>query len=241
VAYAPMAYLLPGQSGEFVTNLPVTVAVALGVSLLIAALLVPILNNRFIRNGIRSHGSKDKKTLLDRIQGWFDAALGSAFRHPWLTVSAGVLSIVASAVIASSLPQQLFPKAERNQFAVEIYLPSGHSLAETDAVVRRVEAQLKSDKRITGYTSFIGSSSPRFHTLYAPNMPGRNYAQLIVNTTTDEAVESVLQDYNRRFNGSFPEAWVRWKQLDMQSSKAPIEIRLSGDDITRLKTLAVKL
>lgn len=241
MAYAPMAILLTGQAGEFATYLPVTIAVALGVSLLVAALLVPVMNSRFIRQGIRAHGAQNKKTVLDRLQGWFDVSLEQAFRHPWLTVGVGFVSVVASIVWASTLPQQLFPKAERNQFAVEVYLSNGHGLRQTDAIVQRIEAQLKSDHRVTGYTAFVGTSSPRFHTLYAPNMPGRNYAQLIVNTTTDEAVEEILSEYNRRFNGAFPEAWVRWKQLDMQASKAPIEIRLAGDDIANLKAVAQKV
>jgi multidrug efflux pump subunit AcrB/outer membrane protein TolC len=238
MAYTPMAYLLTGQAGEFVTNLPITIAAALAVSLLVAALLVPVMNNRLIRQGIRSHGAQDKKSLLDRLQGWFDFALERAFRHPWVTVGAGLASIVGSGLLAASLPQQLFPKAERNQFAVEVYLPSGRSLEQTDAVVKRIESQLKGDKRVVGYTSFVGTSSPRFHTLYAPNMPARNYAQLVVNTTTDDAVVEVLEEYNRKFNGTFPEAWVRWKQLDMQSTKAPIEIRLSGEEIPSLRAMA---
>jgi multidrug efflux pump subunit AcrB/outer membrane protein TolC len=241
ISYAPMALFLPGQAGEFVTTLPVTIATALLVSLLVAALLVPVMNNQFIRKGIRSHDAKNKRSMLDRLQEWFDTALEAAFRHPKLTVGIGLLTVVSGFLMAVTLPQQFFPKAERNQFAVEIYLPSGHSLEQTDAVVRQVEALLKNDQRVTGYTSFVGNSSPRFHTLYAPNVPSRNYAQMIVNTTTDEAVEAILREYNARYNGSFPEAWVRFKQLDMQATAALVEVRLEGDDLTTLKALGQKV
>lgn len=238
MAYAPQAYLLTGQSQEFLTHLPVTIAVALVTSMAIAALLVPVMNSSFIRKGISRANNTGKKSGLERLQGWFDTALEAAFRHPWLTIGIGAGSIVGTFLLANSLPQQLFPKVERNQFAVEVYLPNGRSLEETDKVVREIESKLQVDKRVVNYTAFIGDSSPRFHTLYAPNMPGRNYAQLVVNTTTDDAVVEVLTDYEKRYRGAFPNAWVRWKQLDMTPGKAPIEIRLSGDDIESLKAMA---
>lgn len=241
MAYVPLGLFLTGMTGEFIGSLPTTIAVALTASMLLAMLLVPILNNRLIRNGIKSHRPSGKPSGLDRIQYWFDKALDAAFRHPWLTMSVGLLTVVGSGVLGVSLPQQLFPKAERNQFAVEVYLPTGRSLSQTDEVVRRIEKQLGSDKRVVNYTSFIGESSPRFHTLYAPNMPSRNYAQLVVNTTSDDTAVEVLTDYEKRFRGAFPEAWVRWKQLDMTPGGAPIEIRLAGDDIEALKTLAKKI
>lgn len=241
MSYVPMAYFLTGMAGEFVAHLPATIAVALATSLLAAVLLVPVMNSRLIKRGLRTHQTTGKVSSLDRLQGWFDKALERSFRHPWLTLGVGALSIAASGLLGKSVPQQLMPKAERNQFAVEIYLPTGRSLNQTDAVVRRIEDQLKLDKRVVDYTGFVGTSSPRFHTLYAPNMPSRSYAQLVVNTTNDKAVLEIIPEYERRFNGTFPEAWVRWKQLDFQWTKAPIEIRLAGDDIETLKSLAAKI
>lgn len=94
-----------------------------------------------------------------------------------------------------------------------MYLPTGRPLSDTDAVVRRLEAMLLHDRRVTNVTSFVGTSSPRFHTVYAPNMPARNYAQLVVNTVDEEATIAVLHDGAARTRGTFPEGWVRWKQL----------------------------
>ncbi len=241
MAYAPLAVFLTGMAGEFVGGLPITVAVALTTSMLLAMFLVPIMNSRLIRRGIRSHGKEGKKSGLDRLQGWFDTSLDAAFRHPALTVGIALLTVVGTGLLAVRLPQQLFPKAERNQFAVEVYLPSGRSLQQTDEVIGRIEKLLAADRRVVNTTAFIGQGSPRFHTVYAPNMPSRNYGQLVVNTTTDDTAVEVLTEYERKLQGAFPEGWVRWKQLDMQFAKAPIEVRLSGDDIENLKTLAKKI
>jgi multidrug efflux pump subunit AcrB len=97
------------------------------------------------------------------------------------------MAVVIGIGIMGVLPQQLFPKVERNQFAMEIYLPSGYRLSQTDSVVKGMERILKQDKRIVTYTSFIGSSSPRFHSVYAPNLPSKNYAQILVKTVSEDA------------------------------------------------------
>ena len=70
---------------------------------------------------------------------------------------------------------------------------------------------------------------------YAPNLAGKNYAQFIVNTASIEATRSVLDDYTDRYADYFPDAYVKFKQLDYQNVSSPLEIRFMGDDIARLK------
>ncbi len=65
------------------------------------------------------------------------------------------------------------PIAERNQFAVEIYLPQGSALKKTAQVCDSMERILQKDQRVTSVTSFVGTSSPRFHVTYAPNIPAK--------------------------------------------------------------------
>lgn len=238
MAYAPLAIFLTGIANDFVGSLPVTIAIALGTSMAVAMLLVPVMNTRFIREGLHQRRTDGRRTLLERVQALYDAAIEAAFRWPAVTLAVGVNSVLIAGLLAAKIPQQLFPKMDRNQLAVEVYLPPGRALAQTDAVVRRLEAALAEDKRVADVTAFVGTSSPRFHTLYAPNMPARNYAQLLVNTTSEEATLEILREYDARFRGQFPDAWVRWKQLDMQATAAPIEIRLSGDDLATIKELA---
>jgi len=241
MAYAPMAVFMTGMGRDFIGSLPVTVAVALFTSLLVAAFLVPILNARLIRRGLHQNRRHDRVSFLDRVQRFYNRGIERAFRHPRFTLGAGLASIIAAVLLAQATPQQLFPKVDRNQFAVEVYLPNGRPLKETDEVVRRLERELLADQRVVNVTSFVGTSSPRFHTVYAPNMPARHYAQLLVGTVDEKTTVAVLQDKEALFRNSFPEAWVRWKQLDFQSKPAPIEVRLSGDDRYALKALASRI
>lgn len=240
ISYVPFTWFMTGMAGDFIGSLPVTIAVALGTSLAVAALLVPILSARFIRKGLhRSDGGRP--SVLDRLQRAFDRSLELAFGRPWLAIGVGVASVAIAGVLGAFVPQQLFPKVDRSQFAVEITLPGGRPLEQTDAVARRVEDALRGDPRVVNVTSFVGTSSPRFHTVYAPAIPARNYAQLLVNTLDEATAVEVLRDAEARFANAFPEGWVRWKQLDLQATPAPIEVRLSGNDIADLRALAARI
>lgn len=238
LAYVPMPLFLTGTARDFIGSLPATIAVALVTSMLVAVLLVPVMNSSFIRRGI--HRQDGKRSLLDRVQSVFDRALGKAFRHPWLTFFVGAVAVALALVIAAKTPQQTFPKVDRNQFAVEVYLPNGHSLKQTDEVIKRLEKQLLADRRVVNVTSFIGQSSPRFHTVYAPHMPERNFGQMLVNTVDEEAAVAVLEDAERSRTGVIPEGWVRWKQLEF-SKGSPVEVRISGQDIATLRRVAVQV
>lgn len=237
--YVPMVFFLDGMVGDFVGSLPITIGVALITSLLIACLLVPYMSYVFIKKGIKKEENQtNKKSLLDRVQGIYDKTLEMAFKIPKTTILIGLFSILLGGLILALVPRQLFPKVERNQFAIEIYLPEGATLEQTAYVSDSLEKILIADKRVVNVAAFVGTSSPRFHTTYAPNFPSKNYAQLVVNTHTSEDAFTILNEYEAKYRNSFPNAYVRMKQLDLLSTAAPIEVRISGDNMDSIKILA---
>ena len=240
--FFPLMFFMTGVAKDFISVFPVTIIIALTLSLVISMLLVPFFNTLFIKKGLHNENKKQEhKSMLDRLQLFFNKHIGNSVKHYKLTVLFGVLSVVFGVIIMGILPQQLFPKVERNQFAVEIYLPSGYSLDQTDSVVKNMERIMHQDKRVINYTSFIGNSSPRFHMVYAPNLAAKNYAQILVNTASEGATEEVIKDYQQKYSDAFPSAYVRMKQLNMVSSPAPIEVRISGNHINDLKAVGEKV
>ncbi len=241
-AYIPLGFMVPGTAGEFMRPLPIVISIALIVSVLVAVLLVPYLDFVFIKKGLKKTGAdKQGKTFLDTLQGWFDKSLEWSFRNKKTVLAAGVGSIILAVVLFKNLDQQMFPEMERNQFAVEVYLPTGSSLESTEQVVDSLEKVLMKDNRITNVTSFIGTSSPRFHTVYAPNMPSPNYGQLLINTISNEATREIVNDYSPKYSDGFANAHVKFKILAMQVSKAPIEIRISSDSINDIRSTQAQI
>ena len=236
-AFFPIIFYMEGVGGDFTRSFPVAIGMALLASLLVAGFLVPFLSYTFIKKGLNSDSKKRSNSLLDRLQIIFNKSLDSAFKRPYLIVSIGVLSVVVGVFLFTTLKQQLFPKVERNQFAVEVYLPEGELLENTAFVIDSLQKTLLIDNRVENVSSFVGTSSPRFHTVYAPKIPSKNYGQLIVNTTSELATIELLDEYNLKFKNAFPNAHIKWKQLDLMIPP-PIEVRISGNDIESLKDVS---
>ncbi len=98
----------------------------------------------------------------------------------------------------------MFPYADRDQFAVEIYLPQGTPINHTTQVTDSLYTILSKDKRVKSITSFEGMASPRFQATYAPNLGGENYAQFIVNTSSNEATIAILNEVCTTLSKLFP-------------------------------------
>lgn len=244
--FLPLVFFMEGVASDFISSFPYTIMIALFLSLAISVLLVPFFNTLFIKKGLhkeeeKKEGEKKKKSMLDRLQSFFNTTVEKAVKHFKLTVILGILAIVTGIFLFTNVSQQLFPKVERDQFAIEISLAKGNNLEQTDSIVKQFEKILAKDERILGYTSFIGESSPRFHTLYAPKLPAKNFAQILVTTESDDATEEVLRDYDEKYAAMFPSAYLRMKQLDMVAKPAPIEVRLFGNDIEQLKIYGDKI
>jgi multidrug efflux pump subunit AcrB len=240
--FLPIIFFLTGLAGDFCGLFPSIISIALGTSLLVVAFVLPTMNYIFLKKGtIQDLGKRKKKSILTIIQKWYDGVLDKAFKYPRTIIGIGVLSVIIGILISLTMEERLFPKVERNQLAVEVYLSQGSSLAQTDTIIASLEKVLLKDNRITNVTSFIGTSSPRFHTVYAPNFPALNYGQLIVNTVSNEATLEILKEYDKKYRNFYPRAYVRWKQLDFLAAQSPIEIRISGDSISTLKESAGKI
>ena len=238
ITFFPFLLVCVGQTKDFLMSFPFAVSIVLGTSLAVAALLVPFMQFFFIRKPLKT---KNSFSFLDLFQKYYDKLLNLCFAYPKTTLGIGIASIILGVVLFKEIPQQTMPFAERNQFAVEIYLPTGTSLEKTSGVADSLERILHKDKRIVSITSFKGCASPRFHTAYAPQMAGTNYAQFIVNTTDDKATVEILNDDADKYAGYFPEAVIKFKQLSYNEAANPIEIRLSNVDESALPRDAEKI
>lgn len=238
ITFFPFLIVIKGMIHDFLLSFPWSITLILGVSLLVAMLLVPFMQFWFIRKPIP--GVQKGFSFLSVLQKYYNRLLDVCFAHPYITLFSGLASIVVGIVLMGQLPQRLMPVADRDQFAVEIYLPTGSAVEKTALVADSVEHLLRRDPRVLSVTAFVGCSSPRFHTAYAPQLGGTNYAQLIVNTTGNKETVQLLDEYAPRYTNAFPEARVRFKQISFSQAVYPVELRLSGNNLDTLKNIAGK-
>ena len=236
--FYPILFTMPGMMGDFLTWFPWTITINLMVSLLLAVMVIPFLEILIIP---AVHVRRDgRRSFTDRVHDVYRRVLAWTFRHGWLTISLGAASVVVSLLIATQLKFRMVPFADRDQFAVEIYLRPDTPLERTGAVADSVYRALRADERVKSVTSFVGCSSPRFQMSYAPQIAGKNYAQFIVNTTSVGDTEAILDEYADAWADRFPEAYVKFKQLDYQNVPS-LEFRFYGSDIDSLRAAADRL
>ncbi len=237
IIFYPFLITMKGTFYDALKDFPITITINLMVSLIIAVTIIPLLEVRIIRpDKVKTGGN----AITNGVQRIYNHVLDFTFRHPWITILTGIVVILLSSLIVNALKIRLFPYADRDQFAVEIFLPEGRGLAETERIAETVYQELKKDANVVGITSFIGCSSPRFMDAYAPQMPGKNYAQFIVNTKSNKATLELLAKYQPMFGESFPNAYVKFKRLDYLEVNE-LEYRFYGDNIDSLHVVAERL
>ena len=248
VTFFPLIFTTDQIIHDFLLWFPYAITVVLVVSLLVAVFVVPILQYQFIRKGLHqqavvSEGSsetlpeepkKPRRSMLDVLQGGYDRLIEVCFRHRRLTIAAGLGCIVLGGLLMLLVPQRLMPRAERNQFAVDIILPSGTDLKYTAQVADSLAAIMRKDKRVVNLTTFYGIGSPRFHVTFMPNFGGSHFAQFIVNTHNDEETQGMLDDYAEKYATYFPDAQVLFRQIEYSDRQYPIEVIVEGDNLDSL-------
>ena len=235
--FYPFLITMKGMFHDCLEDFPITITINLMVSLLLAVTVIPFLETRIIKpDKVNTNGN----AITNWVQRTYDKVLDFTFAHPWVTIGSGIAVILLSSLIAPTLKIRLFPYADRDQFAVEIFLPDGKGMAETELVADSVQHVLEKDERITGITGFIGCSSPRFMDAYAPQMAGKNYAQFIVNTKIDKATLELLSKYQPMLGEAFPNAYVKFKRLDYLEVPE-LEYRFYGDNLDSLHIVAERL
>lgn len=244
LTFFPMLLVVSGMVYDFMVFFPWAISIVLFISLAVAELVVPFLQYWFIRKPIKKKLDKEgkpRRSFLDILQKSYDKLLDLCFRHKAMTSFIGVLSVVAGIFLMTKLPQKLLPYAERNQFAVEIFMPTGTSVEKTAQVADSLERLMRVDERVKSISSFKGCSSPRFQTSYAPQPGSPNFAQFIVNTTGNEETAELINEMCPKYRSAFPEAIIRFKQLSYSEATFPVEIRLSNSNLDSLKNDADKV
>ena len=238
ITFFPFLFTTDKLIHDFIQWFPYAISIVLTVSLVVAIFVVPILQHQFIKNGLHTgqqeRNEGERKTMLERMQGHYDKLIEWCFRHRRATLAIGLASIVLGAVLILMLPIRLMPRAERNQFAVDIILPTGTDLDYTAQVADSLASIMQKDERVVNLTTFYGSGSPRFHATFLPNFGGTHFAQFIVNTHNDKETQEMLDDYAHRYSYYFPEAQILFRQIEYSDHQYPVEVEVKGDNLDSL-------
>src|SRR5258708_34466149 len=204
-------------------------------------LLTPLLCRFFIKKGLHSDdaaGRKKKFDILDFMQAAYNRAIVFLMGRKWIAVGAGIAAFASGVVLFSTVPQQFFPSAERNQFVIDVWMPPVSRLEQTDSVIQRIREFLVKKQVVEHVASFAGQSFPRFYYNVSPQEPDTRYGQLIVITKLANETPALIKTLRSELPNLAPTALVMVKELQQDYQiEAPADDRVPGDNITPLQKL----
>jgi multidrug efflux pump subunit AcrB len=243
LAFLPIV-LMPGGVGEFVGPVGLSVILSIFNSLLLSLTLTPSLAVRLARPGHSpTHRWREHGWSSPRLTAPFRWSLEQALRRPWLGATLPALLPALGFVVGTTLPVQFFPPNDRNQFQVQLVLPSHASIAETRKAALRAHELLAAHAEVQESHWFLGQTPPRvFYNMFGNQDGVPSYAGAFVTTRSAAATRALLPGLQRELIDAFPEARVLALPFEQGPKiEAPIEARIVGPDLEQLRRLGEQM
>ncbi len=241
LAFAPIA-MLPGGAGEFVGMIGVSVMFAVGSSFLIAITIVIAFAGWFDRQrqeGERHRWWRDGIVVPNMTEG-YRWSLYWSLRLPVVPIlSSFLLAGFGFFMAVVVLPAQFFPATERNQFQLDVQLPSEATIYDAEALTARATEIIRAYPGVEDVHWVVGEGGPRVYYNAFNNQNGvAGFASGWVTLDSNERTRMVVPALQMELREAFPEA--RFLAIPYEQGPpvdAPIEFFINGPDISTLNDL----
>ena len=234
VVFAPLG-LLSGVPGQFFKALSLSLTVAVLLSLVLSVTLVPLLAKWILKD---HPAEPERESVLDRIyRRWLDAMLRSRI----VVIALALLLAAATGFLFMTSTTGFLPAADEGGFVVDYLTPAGSALSETDQQVRALEKVIAATPEVASYSRRTGSELGLFAT--AQNT-GDILVRLKPRGDRNRTAEEVISEMRPKLQEAAPLAEIEFVQLlqdmlgDLEGNPTPIEIKIFGDDTSKLEELA---
>ncbi|WP_437966965.1 efflux RND transporter permease subunit [Sorangium sp. So ce260] len=217
--FIPVAFM-PGMVGRFLKSFGLTMAFAIGVSLIVSFSLTPSLAARWL-SGHKRRDAHDKPSILERavdvfyrpIERAYMAALAWVMKRRWVIVVASAAALGSCAPIAGTLPAGFLPEDDQAQFEINMRAPEGTSLTSTRLIAERIADDVR---RLPGVTSTL-------MTVGEGEQQSANVAKIYV----------MLVDPEQRALGQLQ---IMQKARDEILAKLPPELRVTAGEVQAISS-----
>ncbi|WP_285107036.1 efflux RND transporter permease subunit [Promicromonospora sp. MEB111] len=161
--FAPIA-LVGGMAGELFQPFAVTVAIAMGASLVVALVVVPVLAYWFIKVPVSADGGaamREAAELKERRGIWQRAyvpSLAASLRHPAVTLTVAVALLGGTLALVPRMETNFIGAAGQDTLSVTQEFEPGTSLEDQDAGAKEVEDVLAGIDGIATVQTTVGSA-----------------------------------------------------------------------------------
>lgn len=229
-------------AGEYTSNMFWIVGIALIASWVVAVAFTPYLGVKLLPR-IKTIEGGHAAIYNTRHYNRFRALLGWVIAHKWLVAGTVVSTFVAAVLGMGLVKKQFFPTSDRPEVLVELQMPYGTSIEQTNATAIKVESWLRQQEEAKIVTTYIGQGPPRFFLAMAPELPDPSFAKIVVLTENQGAREALKHRLREAASeGLAPGAQVRVTQLVFGPySPYPVAYRVMGPDASQLRQIAARV
>jgi HAE1 family hydrophobic/amphiphilic exporter-1 len=225
-----------GLASRIFRDLALTVTFALLSALFVAVTLVPMMASKLLSVEDRE---KAKGGVFKRVRSAYKQVIAWVLDHKLITLGATNVLWISSIAILIVMGKEFMPTANDETFMVEIELPRGTRLEETDRISRRIEELILNTPEVASEHAVIG------HSTSSDSLDSKG-AFFIINLVDQSkrarTVEQVNDDIRKRvlqIPGIVKYNFVNLQSRSLGGSGAkPIEVKIFGKDLAVLSTLS---
>jgi len=237
IAFAAIG-LSEDATGEYTNSLFWVILIALSLSWVSSVTATPLLSYLMFKPLPDKGPGRDSDpygALPFRI---YRNLLTLALRHRWFVVIACIVAFIAAVFGFQKVDQSFFPPATRPQFMVDVFLPAGTHIRETEKVAGDVQRFIQGQSGVTHVTSFIGSGGLRFLLVYSPENENPAYVQFLVDVDDPAKIQNLVTTIQKELDENYPNAnAIAKKFLLGPGAGGRVQVRFSGPDPAELRKL----
>lgn len=255
VAFLPLTFI-QGQIGDMLGALPLVVACALIVSLFEALLMLPSHVGHSLENRRRRKLHTRFGVWLRKAEAWRDdlfqrrlanvyaTALDRLMRVRYITISAAiaVLMISVSLVASGRTGYSFLPTSDAEMFTVQLSLPVGSPIDQTQRVVAVVEDAIRSQPETRSISTTIGEAGDlnTGQVMRASAHSAQMFVELFPLETLTRPSDEVIQSIRQELTGRIDEVErMTFSEIGGGPDGADITLRVRGRN-EELKLEAVR-
>lgn len=238
LAFAPII-LMPGATGEFVGAIAITVSFSLVGSYILSHTVIA----GFATMLLPSHTSGDHwyntGLRIPALTHAFARSVKLAIKHPTISLLLVLAVPITGYWSISQLTEQFFPPSDRDMFEVQVFLPPQASIYATEASTELVDDVIRSYEGVERVDWLVGANFPSFYyNLQATQNNAPYFSQAMVKMDSFQTANKVIPELQERLNREIPSAQILVRKLEQGPPfKAPIELRVYGENLDTLKSI----
>ena len=229
------------STGEYCRSLFVVLLISLGLSWITAVTITPLFGYFFLKSAPPGDADKAKDPYAGPIYQGYKKILVACLRARGLTIFVLLAMLALSIFGFRFVENSFFPDATRAQFMVDVWLPVGTRLDQTDRVTARMQKSIAEIPGITHVTTSVGQGALRFLLTYSPEQFDSSYAQFLIDVKEQSLINKILPQVQKELTEKYPDAQIVSKRFLLgPGAGGRVQVRFSGEDYNTLRGLAAE-